>query len=102
MWCYNVEPGVVIDYSTGNNRVGDPVDGEYSLDVSEESQAGHDTSSDQSGYVQTYILNTNSHRFHYPDCPSVSDMKEKNKQVVEETREQILKEGYEPCGVCKP
>lgn len=24
VWCYNVEPGVVIDYATGANRAGDP------------------------------------------------------------------------------
>lgn len=102
VWCYNIEPGVIIDYLTGDNRVGNPVDGDFSSDVSEESQTGPDTSSYQSGYIQTYVLNTNSHRFHYPDCPSVLDMKEKNKQVVEETREQIIKDGYEPCGVCKP
>ena len=27
----------------------------------------------------TYIGNKNSHRFHYPDCEGVRDMKESNK-----------------------
>ena len=101
-WCYNVEPGVVIDYATGDNWVGNPVGGDPQLGETKDSQTKPSELSDRQESVQTYVLNTNSHRFHYPDCPSVSDMKEKNKRVVEESREQILKEGYEPCGFCKP
>ena len=28
-WCYNVEPGVVVDYATGDNREGDPATESY-------------------------------------------------------------------------
>ena len=49
-----------------------------------------------------YILNTNTHRFHNPDCPSVADIKEKNKMEFEGTREEVVEKGYRPCGVCKP
>ena len=28
--------------------------------------------------IHDYILNTNSHKFHYPDCYSVEQMKEEN------------------------
>lgn len=102
VWCYNVEPGVVIDYATGDNRAGNPVGGYLQSGETKASQTEPNESPDQLGYVQTYVLNTSTHRFHHPDCPSVSDMKEKNKRVVEESREQILKEGYEPCGFCRP
>lgn len=52
--------------------------------------------------VVTYILNTNTKKFHYPDCSSVSDMKEKNKQEYTGSRDDLIAEGYSPCGRCKP
>ncbi len=50
----------------------------------------------------TYVLNTNTLVFHYPDCPSVSKMSEKNKLCFSGTREEVLAMHYRPCGVCKP
>lgn len=49
-----------------------------------------------------YVLNTNSHKFHYLECPSVADMKEKNKQYYQGNREDVIAMGYEPCGRCNP
>ncbi|MDD2213293.1 MAG: ComEC/Rec2 family competence protein [Oscillospiraceae bacterium] len=51
---------------------------------------------------QTYVLNTNSHKFHYPDCPSVDRMSDKNKKIVTDTRDHIIAEGYDPCKNCNP
>ena len=50
----------------------------------------------------TYVLNTNSHKFHWPDCSSVDDMKESNKQIFTGTRDEVIAMGYDPCGRCKP
>lgn len=50
----------------------------------------------------TYILNTNTHKFHYPFCSSVGAMSEKNKLVLEGTREEIIAMGYSPCKRCSP
>lgn len=52
--------------------------------------------------VILYVLNTNSKRFHYPNCKSVSDMKEKNKRNVDWTRDECITNGYKPCGNCNP
>lgn len=60
-----------------------------------------DQTSDSSA-EKTYVLNTNTHKFHDPDCSSVSQMKEKNKRIVTESRDQIIAEGYDPCGRCHP
>lgn len=49
-----------------------------------------------------YVLNTNSHKFHYPDCPSVDQMKDSNKKYFTGTREEVIEMGYEPCGNCDP
>ena len=50
----------------------------------------------------TYVLNTNTKKFHLPGCPSVSDMKEKNKKEVNWSRDEVTEKGYEPCKRCKP
>ncbi len=52
--------------------------------------------------VSTYILNTSSKKFHYPDCKSVQDMKKDNREESNLDRETLIKNGYSPCGNCKP
>lgn len=53
-------------------------------------------------YSTTYILNTNTHKFHYPDCSSVSQMKESNKAEFTGTRDELISMDYSPCGRCDP
>ncbi len=50
----------------------------------------------------TYIANTNTKKFHYPSCSSVTDMKESNKWYFTGTREELIAQGYAPCKRCKP
>ena len=50
----------------------------------------------------TYVLNTNSHKFHLPSCSSVDTISPKNRKDVNESREQIIREGYAPCKRCNP
>lgn len=49
-----------------------------------------------------YIINTNSGVFHYPNCSSVSNMSEKNKQEYTGDRDDLVEQGYKPCGRCDP
>ena len=48
----------------------------------------------------SYVLNTNSHKFHLPSCSSVDTISPKNRKDVNESREQIIREGYAPCKRC--
>lgn len=91
IFAYNVQPGISIDYLTGDSRLS----GEEETSA-EEARSGTETEE------EVYVLNNNSHRFHRPSCDSVSEMKEKNKIVSRAGREEILQQGYEPCGRCKP
>lgn len=50
----------------------------------------------------SYVLNTNRHKFHLPGCPSVETISPKNRKDVNESREQIISEGYAPCKRCNP
>lgn len=89
VYVYNVQPGVEIDYATGESwETGD------SAFSALESQAEEQETD--------YVLNTSSKKFHRPDCSSVDSMSEKNRQEYHGTREELIAQGYEPCGSCNP
>lgn len=50
----------------------------------------------------TYVLNTNTKKFHYPDCYSAEKIADKNKKYFTGTREEVIAMGYDPCGNCDP
>ena len=83
VYVYNVEPGVVIDYKTGESRLAN--DDEI-IGVEE----------------AEFIANTNTKRFHYNWCDSVNDMSEKNKMEWFGTAKELVEMGYKACGKCKP
>ena len=88
-YCYNVQPDIEIDYSDGSSRQIEEVpDNEMAGTVIPEGT--------------TYVLNTNSFKFHKPECDSVGDMKPKNMEFFSGTREEVMKMGYDPCGRCNP
>ena len=89
VYVYNVQPGVEIDYATGESwETGD------SAFSALESQAEEQETD--------YVLNTSSKKFHLPDCSSVDSMSGKNRQEYHGTREELIAQGYEPCGSCNP
>lgn len=52
--------------------------------------------------AQDYVVNRNTGKFHDPSCSSVKKMKESNKLPVRATREELIADGYSPCGNCRP
>lgn len=54
------------------------------------------------GYTYEYVLNTNSKKFHEPDCPNISDISERNREAYRGSRKSLIDQGYTPCGSCKP
>lgn len=83
VFCYNVQPGIILDYATGESRA-------------------EDAEEDAKSEKRDYVLNTKSKKFHYPSCDAVGKMKEKNRKDVTSTREDLLDAGYDPCGMCRP
>ena len=99
VFCYNVQPGVNINYADGSNSA---IDG-YVLTPSNATEEDVTRStSGQSSQQYNYVVNTNTKKFHYPTCSSVSDMKEKNKMYYEGTRDELVELGYDPCKRCNP
>ena len=41
-----------------------------------------------------YVLNTHTKKFHFPDCPSVDQMSEKNKEFTDASRDELIARGY--------
>ena len=97
VYCYNVQPGIIIDYATGDSKAEDG-SAPYgsSAAVTKPSQSSGNSSS------ASYIANKNTKKFHYPSCSSVGQMNESNKEYLNCSREQAIQQGFEPCGRCSP
>lgn len=170
VYCYNVQPDIVIDYSDGSSRLADGTVAsiklnytKYSLEVGQsktftattspesaaksvkwyssnskiatvnsngkvtakkagtvtitaktsnglkatckvtvKAKSGQKTAGGTSSGKITYVLNTNTKKFHYPSCSSVKQMKDKNKKEVTCSRDEVIKMGYDPCKRCDP
>lgn len=129
VFVYNVEPGVAIDYVTGESwessetpqvtskgsatittaaaaradkaaagRSAGSGSGTGDEASNADGTAGNQGASEQ----QDYILNVKNKKFHKPDCSAASDISSANKQDFTGTRDQLIAQGYSPCGICKP
>ncbi len=80
VYCYNVQPGVTIDYTTGNavEAIVDDASGEH----------GH------------YVLNTHSKKIHKDGCDAAQNIGENNRQDYEGSLDLLLQQGYKKAGCC--
>lgn len=94
VFIYNVQPGIEINYFTGQNRkVGDT-----STSINPDDIPGS-----QGGDIDiTFIVNKSSKKFHRPDASCINGMKEENKEVSQKTRQELIDGGYAPCKTCDP
>lgn len=99
VYCYNVQPGISIDYATG-----DSTGPEYQQETKthEQSVSSESKSAEPLDPNATYIGNQNSMKFHLPTCPSVTDMAAHNRVYFYHDREEPINAGYDPCGKCRP
>ena len=91
VYCFNAQPGIAIDYATGDSHKDDSI----VADASKSTTAAE-------ANVQTYVLNTNTKKFHKESCNSAKSMDASNKKIYTGSRQEIIDMGYEACGVCKP
>jgi DNA-entry nuclease len=94
VYAYNVQPGVEINYATGENWLANS----QPQPNPDDTDKPDDTNPD----IQDYLLNTNSKKFHKYDCSSAEKISDKNKEERSCTRDELIADGYEPCGYCKP
>lgn len=86
VYVYNNQPGVTIDYLTGNSYAGDSAQLQTTSGMQEES----------------YILNTSSHKFHKSDCEQGQSIKETNKELFAGSKEELIRKGYTGAKCCDP
>lgn len=86
VFCYNAQPGIAIDYATGESQA----------------EPGLGFDGGNTGEIVSYILNTGSRKFHLPDCSGVEQITEKNRSDFTGTRDELTAQGYQPCKICNP
>ncbi len=94
------EQGSIIASSDGENIT-------WNCSATDSWQSGEQTESDRENSDNvteqtTYVLNTNTKKFHRETCGSVSQIKEENFQKVQMSREELEQSGYSPCKNCNP
>lgn len=80
VFVYNVQPGVDINYSTGENH----------------------SSNDYGQKEDDYVINVKSGKFHRLTCKYAKDISESNAEYFHGTKQYLTERGYTACGYCKP
>ena len=90
VFAYNVQPGIVIDYATGNNALSadglpetDETDGAIKVDYD-------------------YVLNKGNKKIHTPTCHYAESMKAENRVEYSGSIDDLLADGYTKCKTCDP
>ena len=52
--------------------------------------------------TRTYVINTNTGKFHYPSCSSAKRISDANRSEYTGTRDDLIAQGYDPCERCNP
>ena len=119
VFTYNVQPGVTIDYATGDSRGEEYTGGgeDHSGRSEEytgrsEEYTGRDGTAGQTaaeadspeipGSTVTYVVNTNTGKFHDPGCLSVSTIADHNRWDYTGSRDELIAQGFQPCKRCNP
>ena len=89
VYAFNIQPGVQIDYATGESALADAVPPEPTEQIPPEEEP-------------SYVLNHNTRKFHRPSCSSVEDIKPSNREQYSGSRETLIEQGYAPCKRCMP
>lgn len=124
VYCYNVQPGITIDYATGDSWLDGEAQTSSEQGQDQQSQSvpneqpqeevPQESVESEPEVVQeptvtepepqgtTYVLNTNTKKFHVPSCYTINQMKESNKQIYTGNRDDVIAQGYDPCKKCNP
>lgn len=126
LYLRNTQPGVAIDYATGNNWAdgtlgapdAQPAETQAPVPVAEEQPPADGTEPVPTAepapepapveqptvepMTSSYVVNTNTGKFHYPSCSSADQIKPENRWDVETTRDNLIAQGYVPCKRCNP
>lgn len=102
VFCYNVQPGVNINYANGTSSVANTSNSSSKQQAQTTKQAKSTPQPKQNTPVTaSYIGNKNTRKFHRGDCRMVARMSQSNK-VTFNNRDSAVSQGYNPCKICNP
>lgn len=117
VFAYNVQPGISIEYQTGDSfEIGSEThpDSELVPDSTPSVEPvpiprpepgypdqGSDIPADIPG-GRDYVLNTNTKKFHDPGCSQVQRISVQNRHDYTGTAEYLIQQDYSPCKICNP
>ena len=118
VYCFNVQPGVKIDYKTGLSALdGKEITTKKPVTTKKITTTKVVTTkkptttkpttqkpplpSSATGNV-SYVVNINTLKFHTPSCRHADDISPENRLETKDSRDSLMTKGYSPCGVCKP
>lgn len=107
VFCYNVEPGIDIDYKTGDNWLsesGETQETEETVETAAGKEITYPELLKVTGELSNYrmIVNINSHRIHSPDCKNAAKISEKNRRGYNGSIDDLLNAGYKRAKDCNP
>lgn len=86
-----------------NTSTSEPTPINYVSPTSDNSSSSLNTSNSKQNSASSgnYVGDMNTKKFHLSSCHYVSQIKPENK-IFFNSREEAIKDGYEPCKVCNP
>lgn len=90
VYCYNSQPGIRIDYKTGENE----------LDTSGVEIVS--TNEVENEEIHEYVVNHNTKKFHKSGCKNADTIKQKNREDTKCRRQELIDQGYKAAGCCNP
>lgn len=99
VYAYNVQPGVELNYATGESHYSGVF---FDIDAKSVIYDSTAATTPLEENVGTYVLNTNSKKIHTEDCEFGKSTSEKNKSEFMGTIQELIDNGYSRCSSCKP
>ena len=98
VYVYNVQPGITINYADGTSHLSSlpPI---TTAPTTTAKPAAPETPAE---VPATYIVNTNTDKFHKETCRYAEDIAPANRDEYFGVRSHLIEVGFEPCGSCKP
>ncbi len=100
VFCYNVQPGVEIDYTTGKSWSAEGVGVTQKPADDYASWVDVETTKQTNVITGQYVLNTNTKKIHKTHCHHINRMNESNKQSYSGSIDDLYSQGYTTCGTC--
>ena len=98
VYSYNVQPGIEIDYRTGDNWLSGTLPEKKEEKEKPEMEDNHLLKD----FEGDFILNTKSKRIHSLDCEGASTISDKNRETYHGSYNELIDMGYLPDDGCQP